>query len=188
MFQNGGRGIGEKGRDNGLLVVVAVNDRRVRWSRLRARAVRHRRLCRPGARRDITPQFRQGNYGAGLVAGVQRIVGRIAQGRNVSLQDLPQRAAHGRGAGASGGGSPFFWLFIAFIVIRALVSGIGATRGAGRRSGGPAGAAGAAAWAVHRPARRLRRRRVRRRVWRRRRRVRRLWRRPQRRRRRGGGW
>ena len=30
MFQNGGRGLGEKGRDNGLLVVVAVNDRRVR--------------------------------------------------------------------------------------------------------------------------------------------------------------
>ena len=30
MFQNGGRGIGEKGRDNGLLIVVAVKDRRVK--------------------------------------------------------------------------------------------------------------------------------------------------------------
>jgi len=30
MFENGGRGIGQKGKDNGLLVVVAVRDRQVR--------------------------------------------------------------------------------------------------------------------------------------------------------------
>src|SRR5919198_4493469 len=30
MFENHGRGIGQKGKDNGLLVVVAVNDRRVK--------------------------------------------------------------------------------------------------------------------------------------------------------------
>ena len=30
MFENRGRGIGEKGKDNGLLVLVAVKDRRVR--------------------------------------------------------------------------------------------------------------------------------------------------------------
>ena len=29
MFQNGGRGVGDKGKDNGLLIVVAVQDRRV---------------------------------------------------------------------------------------------------------------------------------------------------------------
>ena len=30
MFENGGRGIGEKGKDNGLLLLVAVNDRKVK--------------------------------------------------------------------------------------------------------------------------------------------------------------
>src|SRR5207247_9536371 len=30
MFENGGRGIGEKGKDNGVLIVVAVNDRKVK--------------------------------------------------------------------------------------------------------------------------------------------------------------
>src|SRR4029079_7538633 len=30
MFENGGRGIGAKGKDNGLLIVVAVEDRRVK--------------------------------------------------------------------------------------------------------------------------------------------------------------
>ncbi len=29
MFENGGRGIGEKGKDNGLLVLLAVDDRQV---------------------------------------------------------------------------------------------------------------------------------------------------------------
>src|SRR5437660_949098 len=30
MFENGGRGVGDKGKDNGLLIVVAKNDRKVR--------------------------------------------------------------------------------------------------------------------------------------------------------------
>ena len=29
MFENGGRGIGDKGKDNGLLVLLAVDDRQV---------------------------------------------------------------------------------------------------------------------------------------------------------------
>ncbi|HEV8395720.1 MAG TPA: TPM domain-containing protein [Vicinamibacterales bacterium] len=137
MFENGGRGIGEKGRDNGLLIVVAVNDRRVK--------------VEPGyelegfitdgfagevSRDDMAPQFRQGNYGAGLVAGVQRIVGRIAQGRNISLQDLPQEPRTVRRRRTSGGGA-IFWLFIAFIVIRALVGGMRRNSRRGPNWGGP---------------------------------------------------
>ena len=125
MFQNGGRGVGEKGRDNGLLVVVAVNDRRVRVE-VGYELEQFITDGFAGQVRDeeLAPQFRQGNYGAGLVAGVQRLVGRIAQGRNVSLQDLPQAPPTARRRRASGGGA-VFWLFIAFIVIRALVGGIG---------------------------------------------------------------
>ena len=125
MFENGGRGIGEKGRDNGLLVVVAVNDRRVRVEV----GYELEQFITDGFAgqtrdEDMLPRFRQGDYGAGLVAGVQRLVGRIAQGRNVSLQDLPQAPQTARRQRAIGGGA-VFWLFIAFIVIRALVSGIG---------------------------------------------------------------
>ena len=45
LFENGGRGIGGRGKDSGLLVLLAVDERRV-WSRgrLRPRAVHHRRL------------------------------------------------------------------------------------------------------------------------------------------------
>ena len=31
MFENGGRGIGDKGKDNGLLLLVAVDDRKVKF-------------------------------------------------------------------------------------------------------------------------------------------------------------
>jgi len=137
MFENGGRGIGEKGRDNGLLVVVAVNDRRVR---VEAGYELEQFITDgfAGQVRDeeMAPRFREGNYGAGLAAGVQRIVGRIAQGRNVSLQDLPQETRTVRRRRASGGGA-LFWLFIAFIVIRALVGGMRRNSRRGPSWGGP---------------------------------------------------
>jgi len=125
MFENGGRGIGEKGRDNGLLVLVAVKDRRVKVEP----GYELEQFITDGfagqvSREELAPQFRQGNYGPGLVAGVQRLVGRIAQGRNVTLQDVPQEPRTVRRRRSSGGGA-IFWLFVAFFVIRALVSGIG---------------------------------------------------------------
>ena len=94
MFENGGRGIGEKGKDNGLLVVVAVKDRRVKVEV----GYELEQFITDGfagqvSRDDMAPQFRQGNYGAGLVAGVQRIVGPHRAG--------PQRHAAGRAAGAA---------------------------------------------------------------------------------------
>jgi uncharacterized protein len=138
MFQNGGRGIGEKGRDNGLLVVVAVNDRRVRVE-VGYELEQFIPDGFAGQVRDesITPQFRQGNYGQGLVDGVQRIIGRIAQGRNVSLQDVPQPSQTTLRRRRASGGGAVFWLFIAFIVIRALASGFGRNRRGPPYWGGP---------------------------------------------------
>ena len=141
MFQNGGRGIGEKGRDNGLLIVVAVKDRRVKVEV----GYELEQFITDGFAgqtrdEDLLPAFRQGNYGGGLAAGVQRIVGRIAQGRNVTLQDLPQQPQTVRRRRASGGGA-IFWLFIAIIVIRALAGGM---RRNSRR--GPWGGSGWGGW------------------------------------------
>jgi uncharacterized protein len=137
MFENGGRGIGEKGRDNGLLIIVAVNDRRVKVET----GYELEQFITDGfsgevSRDDMAPQFRQGSYGPGLVAGVQRIIGRIAQGRNVSLQDLPQEPRTVRRRRASGGGA-VFWLFIAIMVIRALVGGMRRNSRGGPGWGGP---------------------------------------------------
>lgn len=89
MFQNGGRGIGQRGKDNGLLVVVAVADRQV-WVEV---GYDLEQFITDGfagetSRQFMTPEFRRGNYGAGLLAGVSRIVGRIAERRNVTIQGV----------------------------------------------------------------------------------------------------
>lgn len=87
LFENHGRGIGDKGKDNGVLIVAALKERKVRvevgydleqWIT--------DGFAGETIREFITPNFRQGRYGAGLVAGTDRIAGRIARGRGVSLE------------------------------------------------------------------------------------------------------
>jgi len=91
LFENHGRGIGEKGKHNGLLVLLAVKDRKV-WIEV---GYGLEEFITDGfagetSREFMAPAFRRGDYGGGLWAGVARIIGRIAQGRNVTLADVPQ--------------------------------------------------------------------------------------------------
>jgi len=97
MFENGGAGIGQRGKDNGVLVVVAVQDRKV------AIQVGYSLeeyitdgFAGQTIRETILPEFRNGSYGAGLVAGVTRIINRIADARGVSLQDVQRTAPTSR--------------------------------------------------------------------------------------------
>ena len=114
MFENGGRGIGQKGKDNGLLIVVAVDDRKIRIEV----GYDLEQFITDGfagetIRDVITPQFRSGNYGAGLLAGTTTIINRIAQARNVTLQDVPPPPAPRR---STGSGFPW-WIIIVWIII-----------------------------------------------------------------------
>ncbi len=91
MFENRGRGIGAKGKDNGLLVLLAVKDRDV-WVEV---GYDLEQFITDGfagevSRNDMRPHFARGDYGQGLLAGVTRIIGRVAQGRGVTLTDVPQ--------------------------------------------------------------------------------------------------
>jgi uncharacterized protein len=93
MFENGGQGIGQKGKDNGLLVVVAVDDRKVSIEVGYAlEEFITDGFAGETIRDAILPQFRSGSYGAGLVAGTTRIINRIADARGVSLQNVPREA------------------------------------------------------------------------------------------------
>lgn len=91
MFENGGRGIGDKAKDNGLLVLVAVDDRKV-WIEVGYGLEGPITDAFSGStsRNDMVPFFRQGQYGKGLVAGVTRLAARIAEERGITLADLPQ--------------------------------------------------------------------------------------------------
>jgi uncharacterized protein len=91
MFENQGRGIGERGKDNGLLIVVAVEDRKVGIEvGYGLEGFVTDGFSGQTIREAILPRFREGQYGAGLLAGVTRVVNRIAEGRNVQLQDVPR--------------------------------------------------------------------------------------------------
>jgi uncharacterized protein len=139
MFENHGRGIGERARDNGLLILVAVKDRMVRVEvgyELEA-------FITDGfageTRRDVmAPFFRRGEYGEGLLSGTQRIVSRIAEGRNVTLEGVrPIQRRSARQPGSGGG------LFVALFVLVLIVNIIaGRIRGRRRFRGGWGGRGG----------------------------------------------
>jgi uncharacterized protein len=114
MVENRGRGIGERGKDNGLLILVALKERRVeievgygleQWIT--------DGFAGETSRDFIAPPFRNGRYGAGLIAGTSRIIGRIAQGRNIELDGVPRTTERRR----SGGGIPIPIIIAIFIAI-----------------------------------------------------------------------
>jgi len=140
--------LGTKGKDDGVLVVVAVKDRKVRIEvggglEGGLTDAQSGRIIRSA----IVPAFREGRYGDGLYAAGQQILGALGalpQG----MSKAPGRQAEDATSGIPvlgvllsflfGLGAPFFViLIIVFIVIRAIA-------GFGRR--GPGGPWGGGGW------------------------------------------
>ena len=137
LFENQGRGIGEKGKDNGLLILLALKERRVRIEVGYGLEQWITDGFSGETSRDVmSPEFRNGRYGPGLLAGTERIIGRIAQGRNVTLQGV--RAPQPLRREPEGTPMPVWAIILIFIIVL-VVSRIGG--GPGRRSrywgGGP---------------------------------------------------
>lgn len=146
LFENHGRGIGEKGKDNGLLVVLAVKDRQV-WIEVGygLEGFITDGFSGETSRQYMIPFFRQGQYGEGLRVGVQRVIARIAQGRNVSLENVHAPSAPQSARQRNGGRRiPFgLYIFIAIILINVLTNGFGS---GGRRRRGRWGGGGWSGW------------------------------------------
>ena len=117
MFENGGRGIGDKGKDNGLLVLLALDDRQV-WMEVGydLEGVITDGFAGETSRQVMTPYFRQGQYGQGLLAGTSRVVARIAAGsQRVTVDGVEVRdvaGAHERPGVAPGRSS---WSFVVLV-------------------------------------------------------------------------
>ena len=113
-------GIGDKKKSNGVLLLIAKNDRKMRievgngmeGSLTDARASQI-------IRNTIAPKFRSGDYAGGVEAGVKRIID-AAEGRNLSDNDID---------GESIVSMLFIVIFITIIVI-AILKGSGSN---GRR-------------------------------------------------------
>lgn len=138
LFENSGRGIGQKGKDNGLLILLAVKERRV-WIEIGYGLEEFITDGYAGetTREVMTPEFRQGRYGPGLLAGTTRIIGRIAQGRNVQITGVEVPRDFSQGARSI----PIPWILIIFVII-IILSRMGGGPGAGVRRWGRGGWSG----------------------------------------------
>ena len=124
-------GIGQKGVDKGVLILVAVGERRVRvevgyglegvLTDAKAGLVRDQALV---------PHLKEGDYGQGLYAGVAAVAQLVAADAGVKLDGVPQVKLKQRGGGTLGGVGVFLLLAFLFLFLRV------ARRGGGGFLGG----------------------------------------------------
>jgi uncharacterized protein len=146
LFENHGRGIGEKGKDNGLLLLLAVKDRQV-WLEVgyALEGFITDGFSGETSRQYMIPYFRKGEYGEGVRVGVQRVIARIAQGRNVSLDNVHAPTAPQTAQQRTGRRIPLgLYVFIAIILLNILTNGFGSA--GRRRRGGRWGGGGWSGW------------------------------------------
>jgi uncharacterized protein len=111
--------VGRKGRDDGVLLLVAKDDRRVRvevgygLEGLITDAVARRIIAD-----DVAPKFREGRYAAGIEAGIDRIAGIVQKGE----LPPPERRASKQRTGVAG----FDWgtLLILALVVLPVAGGV----------------------------------------------------------------
>jgi len=135
LFENHGRGIGSKEAGNGVLVLLAVNDRKARIEvGYGLEGAITDGYSGETIRQYMAPYFRDGRYGEGLKAAVARLIGRIAEERKTTVTDVeaPARPEPARRERRSG--PPlFFYLVLAWIGYQVISGIIGSFTGGGRR-------------------------------------------------------
>ena len=110
--------IGQKKKDNGLLFVVAIRDRKYRFEvGYGLESVLPDSLLGSLGRRVLVPYFRQGQYGRGISAATGEIVQILARHYGVTLAGaehlVPVRKQRNQGLG----GLVFFLVLLAFLLI-----------------------------------------------------------------------
>ena len=134
MFENHGKGIGQRGKDNGMLVLLAVDDRDVHAEvGYDLEAIITDGFAGQVSRERMVPFFRKGDYGGGLLAGTTVFIQRIAAARNVTLEGVPARQPVRDG---DGGGFPFILVIFLFILFMNGLRGVFSLLTGGRRRRG----------------------------------------------------
>lgn len=153
-------GIGQKGANNGVILLVAPKERKVRievgyglepivTDALSGEIIRDR----------ITPAFKQGDYGGGINAGADALIAQLQAPPEQAEQAALAAAQRQKSSRSSGGGFPFpliFWGIVLVFVIIPMFRGRRGGRRYGRRgpviiwgpgfSGGGWGGGGSSSW------------------------------------------
>jgi uncharacterized protein len=114
-------GIGRRGQDDGVLILLAVAERRVRIETgygLEGPLPDGR--CGAIIRRVMAPPLSAGRYGEGLLAGARSVAGAIAADRGVAITGSTAPPSMGREAREA----PAWVLFVLFLVILLIFLGM----------------------------------------------------------------
>jgi uncharacterized protein len=125
-------GIGKKGTDEGLLVLLAIKDRKNRVEIGYGLEPLISDGYAGGVLRGIRPILRQGNYGGALMAAAQQLGQHVADAKGVTIEGQPRPQT---GARDSDGGGGIFGLIIFFVILMFMMRVIGG-RGGGSGLGG----------------------------------------------------
>ena len=133
-------GIGQKGKDNGLLFLVAMQDRKYRFEvGYGLESVLPDSLLGTLGRRVLVPLFRQGRYAEGILATSGEIIRILGKYYGVEIKGTDALQPLGRHQASRGSGLAFF-LFLLFVML-IIYSSYFNRRTGGRRSyrsgGGP---------------------------------------------------
>ncbi len=112
--------LGQKGRDNGVLLVVALKDRKYRFEiGYGLEGVLPDSFVGTVGRQYLVPYFKKGDYSIGIFAAAVAVSNRIASSQGVEITGMPQlRDAYAEKAGKGGiAGTVLGLLFFAGAVI-----------------------------------------------------------------------
>jgi uncharacterized protein len=146
--------LGQKGKDNGVLLVVAYKDRKYRFEvGYGLEGILPDSLVGSIGRTYLVPNFRKGDYSQGIFTAALAVISQIASNAGVEITGMPQlkvqRSARGTRRGGGIAGTLFSLLFlIAAIVLFIknprlfLLFLFASSMGGGRRSWGGGGGFG----------------------------------------------
>ncbi len=108
------KGLGQKDRDNGVLLLIAIRDKKLRIEvGYGLEGILNDGKCGYIIRNIITPNFKSGNFYGGIKNGLERIGGIISKENDISPEELAKYRKSKKKE--KGGGFPFG--IIVFIII-----------------------------------------------------------------------
>lgn len=132
-------GIGRKAEDDGVILLVAPNQKKVRIEvGYGLEPVLTDALSSLIIQRKILPAFKDGQFEQGVVDGTEALIAQLGLPEDQAKAQVAEAAA-GTQESTSGGGSPFpviFAIFVILWVLSGLMRTFGGKRGRGRRRGG----------------------------------------------------